>query len=160
MLEKKCEESVLILSLTRLKCIMKETSCRHTNIFAMGPAEFLKKKHCNALYHRSILHTKRILEIRITFLIRYISEATLVSAILDQTYKITPGCITDRFQSSREICCFQNQGRSSEPLVGNKDSRISKWTSMKTKHTERRAYVWGYSAKIKQIRASRNENWV
>lgn len=52
MLEEKCKESVLILSLIRLKCIMKETSYRRTNILAMSPAEVLKKKHCNALYQR------------------------------------------------------------------------------------------------------------
>jgi len=58
MLEKKCGHSVLVLSLTRLKCIMKETSYRHTNVFATGPAEFLggKKNHCNALYNRKTNH--------------------------------------------------------------------------------------------------------
>jgi hypothetical protein len=108
MLEKKCEESVLIISLTRLKYIMKETSYRFTNILAMGPAEVLEKKHCNALYQRLLLPIKRILEIRITSLIRYFPEATLVRVILDQTYKSTPCCKTERYQISREICCFQD----------------------------------------------------
>ena len=83
MLEKKCGHSVLVLSLTRLKCIMKETSYRHTNVFAMGPAEFLKKKHCNTLYQRLFLPIKRIPERRITFLIWYFSEETLVIVRLD-----------------------------------------------------------------------------